>query len=257
MVVIENIKVKDIPILHVVKKGIIHCKTPLVIFAHGFTSAKEHNLHYAYLLAEKGFRVLLPEALYHGERDMHVSAEEVTKNFWEIVLKSIHELEIIKTEFEQKGLIDVENIGLAGTSMGGITTLGAMTQYSWIKAAVSLMGMPSYESFALWQIEEIKKKGGEVPLNEEEISSLLDKLKEHDLCNQPEVLSNRPLMFWHGKQDNVVPYNFAYDFYKKIKSKYKKVPEKLVFLSDENAAHAVTREGVLKTVQWFETYLNK
>ena len=56
-----------------------------------------------------------------------------------------------------KNLIDSERIGMVGTSMGGIVTLGSLTRYKWIKAAVSLMGMPYYEKFALWQIKELEK----------------------------------------------------------------------------------------------------
>ena len=35
------------------KRGEKEKALPLVFFIHGFTSAKEHNLHFAYLLAEK------------------------------------------------------------------------------------------------------------------------------------------------------------------------------------------------------------
>ncbi len=69
MIQIENQTVSGIPFLHIVKEENRHRAVPLVIFIHGFRSAKEHNLHIAYLLAEKGFRAVLPEALHHGERE--------------------------------------------------------------------------------------------------------------------------------------------------------------------------------------------
>ena len=62
---------------------------------------------------------------------------------------------------------------LVGTSMGGMVTLGSLTRYKWIKAAVSLMGMPHYEKYALWQINELKKHGIELPLKQEKIAELL------------------------------------------------------------------------------------
>lgn len=58
MIQIENQTVSGIPFLHIVKEENRHRAVPLVIFIHGFTSAKEHNLHIAYLLAEKGFRAV-------------------------------------------------------------------------------------------------------------------------------------------------------------------------------------------------------
>ena len=68
MIQIHKEIVKGVPLLHVVKAGHEEKMLPLIFFIHGFTSAKEHNLHFAYLLAEKGFRVVLPDAILHGER---------------------------------------------------------------------------------------------------------------------------------------------------------------------------------------------
>ncbi|MDZ5470309.1 alpha/beta fold hydrolase [Bacillus sp. 31A1R] len=255
MIVVENKRIGEIPLLHLAQKELFDEKLPLVIFVHGFTSAKEHNLHYAYLLAEKGFRVVLPEALYHGERKPTLSKHDLNIRFWEIVLKMIDDLDLIKTYFEGENKIDSQKIGLAGTSMGGIVTLGALTKYPWVKSAVSLMGMPYYEKFALWQLEELKKNNITLPLAQSDLDQLLNQLRELDLSLQPEKLANRPLLFWHGKQDTVVPYHFTYQFYKEIKTLYKKNPEYLQFISDEHADHKVSRDGVLKTVEWFEKHL--
>ncbi|MFE8700339.1 alpha/beta fold hydrolase [Cytobacillus sp. FJAT-54145] len=256
MIVVKNEKIGSVPTLHLAPQNQLHGKLPLIMFVHGFTSAKEHNLHYAYLLAEKGFRVVLPEALHHGERSVGLSDHDLNIRFWEIVLTMIDDLDIIKSSLEEENLIDSENIGLAGTSMGGITTLGALTKYPWIKAAVSLMGMPYYEKFALWQISELKKHGVSLPLAQEELDTLFGKLRTLDLSLQPEKLENRPLLFWHGKKDTVVPYSYTYQFYESIRPSYDKNPENLYFISDEHADHKVSREGVLKTVEWFEKHLS-
>ncbi|WP_338449073.1 prolyl oligopeptidase family serine peptidase [Niallia oryzisoli] len=255
MILIENKVVHGIPVLHLAKKSLYEARLPFIMFMHGFTSAKENNLHYAYLLAEKGFRVVLPEAMYHGERQGNMSKEKLALHFWDIVLQSIDEINVLRQSYQEDHLIDPDRIGLVGTSMGGIVTLGSLTRYKWIKAAVSLMGMPYYEKYALLQINEIKKRGIKLPLKEEQISELLEKLKELDLSNQPEKLDQRPLLFWHGKQDPIVPFSYTYDFYERIKPLYEEKPEKLQFIFDEKSGHKVSRQGVLKTVEWFETYL--
>jgi len=255
VILIENKVVHGIPVLHLAKKALFDTKLPFVIFMHGFTSAKENNLHYAYLLAEKGFRVVMPEAMYHGDRQGNMSKEKLALHFWDIVLQSIDEIDLVRQSFLKKELIDPNRIGLVGTSMGGIVTLGSLTRYKWIKAAVSLMGMPYYEKYALLQINEIKKSGMKLPLKEEEITELLNKLKQLDLSRQPEKLDRRPLLFWHGKQDPIVPFSYTYDFYERIKPLYEEKPEKLHFIIDEKSGHKVSREGVLKTVEWFSTYL--
>lgn len=255
MITIEKEEIKNIPVLHIAEDKKLAEKLPFIIFVHGFTSAKENNLHYAYLLAQKGFRVLLPEALYHGERNPGLSGHRLEIRFWEIVLQTIDELEILKSTFEEKQLIDPNRIGVVGTSMGGIVTLGALTKYNWIKAATSLMGMPYYEKFALHQINIMKEKGIELPILEDELSQLMAKIRELDLSLHLDKLQNRPLLFWHGKKDPVVPYANTYHFYETIKPLYKYEPNKLQFITDENAGHKVSNDGVAKTVKWFETYI--
>ncbi|MEH7343589.1 alpha/beta fold hydrolase [Bacillus sp. JJ1532] len=255
MITVKNSKINEIPFLHIADSNNWEEKLPSIIFIHGFTSRKEFNLHYAYLLAEKGFRVILPEALYHGERSTGLSGNELNLHFWEIIIRTIEELEIVKSSFEDEQLIDPSRVGVVGTSMGGIVTLGALTQYPWIKVAASLMGMPYYEKFALHQIDELQRYGVDIPLTNDEMAHLMNKIRELDLSKQTDKLGNRPLLFWHGKQDSVVPYSPAFHFYETIKPLYDKQPENLSFISDEKAGHKVSTTGVMETVKWFETYL--
>lgn len=255
MVVIEERLVGNIPVIHAVKQSQENERLPFVVFGHGFKSVKEKNLHYAFLLAKKGFRVVLPSAVYHGERQQGITDLEMNFRFWDIVLCSIEELEKIKSFFEQQELIDPNRIGVAGTSMGGLVTLGALTKYSWIKAAVSLMGMPAFTKFFQRQLDDLKKQGIKLPLSYKELKLLADKIAAVDLSVQPEKLSGRPLMFWHGKLDQTVPFELAYEFYEQIKPLYARYPEKLAFIVDEKADHTVSWEAVCKLVDWFEKYL--
>jgi fermentation-respiration switch protein FrsA (DUF1100 family) len=255
VVIIENKQIENIPLLHLVQQGSYQDKLPFIMFIHGFTSGKENNLHYAYLLAEKGFRVLLPEALYHGERAQGLSEKELFTHFWEIVLKTIKEVNILKEYYVQKALADEERIGMAGTSMGGIVTLGALTQYNWIKAAVSLMGSPAYEQLSIWQLKQLESQGVELPFTQAQIDEQLVILRNYDLSLQPDKLDSRPLLFWHGKKDPIVPFSLTYNFYQEMKHRYRDQPEKIKFIADEHADHKVSREGLKATVDWFEKYL--
>ncbi len=255
MILVDKQKIADIPVLHVVKEELKEESLPFIMFIHGFTSAKEHNLHYGYLLAEAGFRVVLPDALYHGEReDSNVAQQELNFRFWDIVINEIEELEFIKNDLVSKGLIDSNRIGVVGTSMGGITTLGALTKYDWVNAAVSLMGSPFYEKFLQGQIAELKRVGVTIPLSEEQLEEQYVKLRTYDLSLQPEKLSDRPLLFWHGEKDEVVPFHFTYQFYNEVKTQYEN-QERIQFIVDKEADHKVSREGLLATIDWFKTYL--
>lgn len=257
MIIIENKSIADIPLLHVVEQKNNDKSLPFILFIHGFESVKENNLHYAYLLANKGFRVVMPEAIYHGERQTGLNSLEMNIKFWEIVTKTIDELQLIKDYYESENKIIPNQIGLAGTSMGGIITLGALTQYSWIKAAVSLMGMPYYEQFSQYQIEQFAAKGVKLPFTEQEKEAILEHLRTYDLSMQTEKLNERPLLFWHGMKDPIVPYKYTYQFYESIKPLYQHSPENLQFITDEKADHKVSRVGVLKLVEWLEKHVKE
>ncbi|WP_226676660.1 prolyl oligopeptidase family serine peptidase [Rossellomorea aquimaris] len=256
MILVDKSNFQNIPFLHLVKEENIDKPLPTCFFIHGFTSAKEHNLHYAYLLAEKGFRVILPDCLEHGERSSGKSEYQLGEVFWKIVLNTIHELSILKGHFEEKGLILSNGIGVAGTSMGGIVTLGALTQYQWISSAVSLMGNPTYVKFAEAQLSQVESLGYELPFSEEEIDQMMKELARYDLSLQPEKLEGRPLMFWHGKRDKVVPFHLTREFYESILPYYESNEDHLLFIEDDKADHKVSRDGVLRLVEWFSKHLS-
>lgn len=246
----------NIPLLHIVEDQYVNQEVPVVIFLHGFTSAKEHNLHYAYNIAKKGIRVLLPDACLHGKRAERLDEVELSLRFWEIVLTSIEELGFIRKELETQQLISTAKIGVGGTSMGAITTLGSLTVYDWIDTAVSMMGAPGFVQLANAQIKRFEQDGFKLPISTEETAELFDKLSTFDLTKHPNYLNNRPVYFWHGKADPVVPYTPTYTFYEQVKNDYSYVPERISFVTDDVASHSVTRTGMLGAVDWFASHLN-
>ncbi|MBD8067567.1 prolyl oligopeptidase family serine peptidase [Bacillus sp. PS06] len=255
MVIIENKTIANIPTLQIVKDQLQHEQLPLIFFYHGFTSAKEHNLHFAYLLAEEGYRVVLPDALYHGERAIAGMGKEMTFKFWEIVLTNIKELAILKEELVSLDLVDTSRIGVIGTSMGAITMFGALTQYDWINTAVSLMGSPHYEGYCRGLIEGIKQQGHTIPLTDEQVEQQIAGLAPFDLGKKPMALKGRPILFWHGRRDEVIPYQFTYDFYQQLLPYYEGQEDKLKFIEDPKVGHKVSREALLETVEWFKRHL--
>lgn len=253
MIGIYKKETENIPYLIIVEHNNETVALPTVIYSHGFTSAKEHNLPLAYLLAEKGFRVILPDSKYHGERDEGISMFKKELSFWDIVMQNVKEIKIIKEELEQEGLILNQKIGLAGTSMGGITTSAAMTQYPWISTAAVLMGTPKLTEYAHLLVDHVVK-GEKLPIPEQEIEKILNQLKEYDLSLNMDSLVERPLLFWHGDKDTVVPFNLSYTFYREARKQYKN-KNNIKFLKETNRDHKVSRYAILETVKWFETYL--
>ncbi|MFJ7825210.1 serine aminopeptidase domain-containing protein [Psychrobacillus sp. NPDC096623] len=242
----------SIPLLHIQNEE-IKKDAPIVVFLHGFESAKEHNLHYAYQLVQKGCRVILPDAHLHGQRDEKLDEVEISLRFWEIVLTSIEEVNTIKQELEKRNYLTEQKIALAGTSMGGITTLGCLTIYPWIDAAVILMGTPGYVELAKAQIASVEQKGFKVPLSADERTKMLDTLSNFDASSHPDNLIETPLFFWHGEKDPVVPYEPTAKFIASLRKQYDK--QNIVLMNEKLAGHAVSRKGMLASMEWLANSL--
>lgn len=253
MITVLEQPIKDIPSLIVVKREHEAKPLPTVVYFHGFTSAKEHNLPFAFLLAQRDFRVILPDAMLHGARQEDISEQQFQLSFWEIVLKNIDELLVIKTELEKKKILLEGKIGVAGTSMGGITTSAALRKYPWIRAAAILMGSPKMVVFADELMSVYEREHGE-KLDKREFQELFDTLEKFDLSKEPSVLQDRPLFIWHGTGDTVVPFQHSHSFYEQAKSYYEK-KDLIRFSKEEGRGHKVSRSAILNTVSWFEKHL--
>ncbi|MFJ7932873.1 alpha/beta fold hydrolase [Sporosarcina sp. NPDC096371] len=253
--IVNEEKWGHIPLLHIVEDEFQDQQVPVVIFLHGFTSAKEHNLHYAHNIAKKGIRVLLPDLHLHGARDENLDEAQLSLRFWEIVLTTIEEVDLLREELIKRELATTEKIGVGGTSMGGISTLGCLAVYPWIDTATVMMGAPGFVELSNAQMTQFERSGFTLPITHEEKQRLLDTLSTFDLTKHASALNNRPVYFWHGKQDTVVPYEPTHRFYEAVKKDYATNPEHFVFVSDDSAGHAVSRTGMLQAADWFACHL--
>ncbi|GIO24433.1 esterase [Oceanobacillus sp. J11TS1] len=253
MIGIYQESIEEIPCLHVINQKFAGKERPTVIYFHGFTSAKEQNLPIAYMLAEKGFRVLLPDALHHGERKMGLSDEERQLAFFEIVLKNISELNTIHNYLLEKKLLAEGALGIAGTSMGGITTSAALVKYPWVNAAAVMMGTPKLQEYAR-QLLQYVEGNGHSPFSKEDLDSLFQELAEIDLSVHMESLNDRPLMFWHGEKDKVVPFEHSHSFYQAVKPLYKNT-DHLQFIGEKGREHKVSVPAMHSATEWFRRHL--
>ncbi|RYG72592.1 alpha/beta fold hydrolase [Lentibacillus lipolyticus] len=253
MIGIERTTLTSIPSLIVADEAKKQEALPVLTYFHGFTSAKEHNLPLAYLLASKGYRVILPDSMYHGERETEITDMQKQVSFWNIVMQNVEDLKNIKEALVEKGLLQDERFGVAGTSMGGITTAAALTQYSWIRAAGVLMGSPKITTYAKTLVDSFRKEG-DLPVSDNMIEQLYEQLKQYDLSKQMSKLNERPVMFWHGDSDAVVPFDHSYTFYDEARHHYTN-PESIRFIKEPNRGHKVSRHAILETVKWFEEHL--
>ncbi|CNE74201.1 esterase [Yersinia kristensenii] len=196
---LENIN--GIEVIHAAPAGQRQQPLPTIFFYHGYTSSKEVYSYFAYAFAQAGFRTIMPDADMHGARFDGNETRRLAY-FWEILKSNIDELPAIKQHYQQAGLIDGERIGVAGASMGGMTTLGAFARYPWVSVAADFMGSGYFTSLAHTLFPPLE--GGR-ELSAAEFERRLAPLADYDLTHQLEKIADRPLLVWHGEADDVVP----------------------------------------------------
>ena len=247
---IQREKWGNIPVLHMYNETMSETSST-VFFLHGHLSAKEHNLHYAYQLVKQGIRVILPDAIYHGERDENLSELDLTLKFWDIVMKSIEEVGFLYEEGKKKGYITTGKVGLAGSSMGAVVTSACLTKYNWIDTAAICMGVTSLSKFAEHQFSTFEINGASVPLTAEQKNEVITYLQQFDLENKREIFNEKPIIFWHGAQDDIIPIRLSYSFYET------RLTNTLAqFMREEKSGHVVSRKGLLKVTSFLAQYLS-
>ncbi|AYM93161.1 esterase [Serratia sp. 3ACOL1] len=250
MIEIHDERVGDVAVIHAVPAGRYEQPLPTIFFYHGYTSSKEVYAYFAYALAKVGFRVVLPDCAMHGERFDGDEARRLA-HFWEILKSNVDELPALKTHFEQRGLIAGDRIGVAGASMGGMTTLGAFTRYPWVKAAASLMGSGYFTSLAQTLYPPLDAQGQ--PLEQPALKARLAPLVSYEVEQHWESFAGRPLLLWHGETDDVVPATESERLASELRQRG--LDRRLTYLTEAEVRHRITPGALNATAAFFQDAL--
>lgn len=238
--------INDIPILEVVPETLNTKALPLIIYYHGWRNNKELMLTQARRTAQKGFRVILPDSMHHGERKIAELSAIPGLTFWTSIQYNIIEFTQIINYFSTRQLILDDRIGVGGYSMGGITTAALLTQHPEIKVAASIMGTPQpYHYFHLMQ-QHMRERQINIPSS---FPKIFDWLTEFDLALLPHTLAKRPVYIWHGTDDPKIPYSQALDFYNTNKTF--DFAENLIFETGHDEGHLVTIDLMERITDFF------
>lgn len=193
MIEIYTEELAGIEVLHAVPTGKKESQLPVVYFYHGFTSSKLVYSYFAVALAQSGMRVIMPDAKQHGAR---FDGDETARlyQFWSILKSNIDEFSPLHQALAERYPIDEQRVAVGGASMGGMTALGIMARYSQVRCVACLMGSGYFISLGK----------NLFPPQALDLESL-NKLANYDISHQLEKIGNRPLLLWHGEQDDVVP----------------------------------------------------
>lgn len=224
--------VKNIPLLEVVLKELRNEKIPIIIYYHGWQTSKELVLTQGRKFAKKGFRVILPDAMNHGERKQPVSSIP-SFTFWSSIYGNLFEFDTLLAHLENRHILH-EKIAVGGVSMGGMTTCALLTRHPRLIGGICLMGSPAPLEYG----KEIYKRANEFRyVLPEDYFDLISWVKKYDLSLQQERLAGRPLYFWHGVKDEKIPFQQVNDF---VNNNHKKsYGKRIVFDYSQTEKHMV------------------
>ena len=157
------------------------------------------------------------------------------------------EFPVIIHHFHKLGLIKENWIGVGGVSMGGITTSALMTQHPEIQAATCLMGTPYPARYIQRVIQRAKEFAIFVP---KDLPLLLSWVHQYDLSQTPERLQERPMLFWHGTEDEKIPYEDMADFEQLVSGKT--YARNTQFITEIGERHLVKGETMDLVVDFFK-----
>ena len=247
---IRSRQLENLPVLEVVPTAFNNAPLPLIIFYHGWRNNKELMLTQARRAAQRGFRVILPDTMNHGQRKAAPKSVIPSLTFWTSIQYNLIEFEQIIQYFNQRQLILDGRIGVGGYSMGGITTAALLTLYPEIKVAASIMGTPQpaayFARISNYLTEQQKPLPRSFPL-------IFDWLKAVDLSLQPEKMAGRPILLWHGTEDPKIPYQQVQDFYQA--THLLPAAQGLEFMTGQGEGHLVTIDLMETIATHFETHL--
>lgn len=241
MIEINLDKIGGREFLHATPSGLRETPLPTLFFYHGFLSSKLVYSYFAVALAQAGFRVIMPDADEHGAR---FSGDEKRRlgQFWPILKKNIDEFPEIHQLAVERSWVADNKIAVAGASMGGMTALGIMARHPEVKAVACLMGSGYFTSLAQTLFPPIP----------EERDAVRASFVPYDIAHQLASIGNRPLLLWHGEEDDVVP---AADTQRLQHALIASQQDKnLTYLLEPGVKHRITPLALTATTTFFENH---
>ncbi|WP_413735446.1 esterase [Sodalis sp. RH21] len=241
--------IDGIDVIHAVPAGKHRQPLPTIFFYHGYTSSKEVYSYFGYALAKAGFRVILPDAAMHGAR---FDGDEHRRlgHFWDILRSNIDELPGLKDHYLRQGAIEGDRLGVCGASLGGMTALGAMARYDWLRAVADFMGAGDYTSLAKTLFPPVALTSS---VRQKEFERRTASLADYEVYHQLDKLANRPLLIWHGEADPLVPAGESTRLYRALDAR--EGGHQATLLTEPGIGHKITVSALAAGVAFFQQHL--
>lgn len=225
--------------LHATPSGCHNTPLPTLFFYHGFLSSKLVYSYFSIALAQAGFRVIMPDADQHGARFTGDENRRL-EQFWSILQKNIDEFPELHQLALKKSWIEDNKVAVAGASMGGMTALGIMARHPEVRAVACLMGSGYFSSLATTLFPPAPRESDKV----------MATLASYDIEHQLGKLADRPLLLWHGEDDDVVPVTETQRLQQALS--IRQLDTRLTCLLEPGVKHRITPSALSATTAFFE-----
>ncbi|MFW5711380.1 MAG: prolyl oligopeptidase family serine peptidase [Spirochaetota bacterium] len=227
---------------------------PLVFIFHGFDSCKERKLQHAYIMAQRGFFVVMPDAVRHGEREDSTFAaltySEKAEFLFDIVTETAGELDSLIQHYSQSSVVDSSRSAVVGTSMGGMILYQYLARpgHEGITAGVSIISTPNFGSIIDNSLEQ------NPDFYNAYSQTKIDRVKASQPLPQVRKLEDFPLLMLNAEDDTIMPIMEVRNFFTELKHQYTQ-PEKLRLKTFKDTGHQTTEAMMHESADWLKSWI--
>jgi uncharacterized protein len=251
---------EPVPAYAYYKKG--NRAMPVVIFLHGLGGSKEVEGPRLRDLAARGFFVVAIDAYLHGERKVpgifapgkHLGNLGDDYSIWvhqSSVAHTSRDVSRIIDALSARGDVDRSRIGVIGISMGSSTCMVLAWREPRISAVVGLIGAVDF-----WYDVTKTPPGPEQDAKRKALSPRVRQLVSSlNPQERKKAIAPKALFLANGARDKGIDIQSIKAFVKELRPSYAHFPERLSFLEEPEAGHAVTDRMWSEGRKWLLRYL--
>ncbi|HVO41186.1 MAG TPA: prolyl oligopeptidase family serine peptidase [Aggregatilineales bacterium] len=271
-ILLEKETIRDIPVLTLAPADAWRC--PPVFLVPGFAQPKETGLGLAYRLARVGFFVVSLDPWLHGERHDRRLAEAADPAlggiyppesgldtfilFYKVIDRCLSDVRELIAHFEPDSRVDVSRGVVMGPSMGGYASTLIFANLAQVKAAVPMIGIPTFTRRWLDLLDECTYSNPEwaqaLRHVEAQKAELTAWVRQIDPAEKLPQAAPRALLMMNGDFDSDQPKHYAIDCYRTLQGPYADHPDNLR-LRIYPVGHTVTPQMEDDAVNWFVQHL--
>ncbi len=269
---LDKVMVGEIPALVSLPAGARRC--PVVFSVPGYGDVKERALNLAYRLAGRGIACISFDPQEHGEREdarLHRAHEpepdgiyppetglDTYFNFLRVIAQCPADILALRQHFARDDRLNVSRAGVCGHSQGGYASFLALAEIPELRAAVPMMGIPTFGERVLDLLDETAWSNAEWGRALEQVARQTAERVEWVRAVDPAPrllhLPPRPLLIMNGDYDNDQPKGYTLRWLRDLRPRYAAQPEMLRW-NVYPVGHVITDQMLDDAVEWFERWL--